>query len=84
MSRSSVITARIDAETLALVDKIAAARGRTRSWFAAQAVRRVAEEDASLLAFVQARIDATDRGELISQEEVFAHLRERRAQRAAA
>ncbi len=84
MSKSSVITARIDAETLALVDKIAAAQGRTRSWFAAQAVRRMAEEEEAFLAFIQAGIDSADRGELIPHEEVFAHLRERRARRAAA
>jgi predicted transcriptional regulator len=84
MSKSSVITARIDAETSALVDKIAAAQGRSRSWFAAQAVRRMAEEEAAFLAFVQEGIDAADRGELIPHEEVFAHLRARRARRSAA
>src|SRR3546814_5617253 len=44
MSKTSVITARIDADTLDLVDRIAAAQGRSRSWFAAEAVRRMAEE----------------------------------------
>src|SRR3546814_3644890 len=70
MSKTSVITARIDADTLDLVDRIAAAQGRSRSWFAAEAVRRMAEEEAAFLAFVQAGIDSADRGELIPQEEV--------------
>lgn len=78
MSKSAVITARLDAETLALVDKVASAQGRSRSWFAAQAIRKVAESEAEFLAFVQEGIDAADRGELIPHEEVFRRIRERR------
>lgn len=84
MSKSAVITARLDEDTLALVDKIAAAQGRSRSWFAAEAIRRVAETEADFMAFVQAGIDSADRGELTPHDEVFANLRERRRRRAAA
>src|SRR3546814_559445 len=84
MSKTSVITARINADTLDLVDRIAAAQGRSRSWFAAEAVRRMAEEEAAFLAFVQAGIDSADRGELIPQEAVFERLRARRMKRHAA
>lgn len=80
MSKSAVITARLDAETLALVDKVAKAQGRSRSWFAAQAIRRVAEHHANFIAFVQVGIDAADRGELIPHEEVFRDIRARRSQ----
>ena len=83
MSKSAVITARLDAETLALVDRIASAQGRSRSWFAAEAIRRVAESEADFMAFVQAGIDSADRGELTPQDRVFADLRTRRAQRVA-
>jgi predicted transcriptional regulator len=71
---SSVITTRLDSETLALVDRLAKARGRSRSWFAAQAIKRAAEAEAEFDAFVQVGIDAADRGDVISHEEVMAML----------
>ncbi len=74
MSKTSVVTARLDAETLALVDKVAKAKGRSRAWFAADAIRRVAEHEAEFLAFVQVGIDAADRGELVPHEQVMAEL----------
>ena len=79
MSKTAVITARLDEETLALVDKVAKSQGRSRSWFAAQAIRRVAESEAEFLAFVQQGIDEADRGELIPHEKVFREIRARRA-----
>ncbi len=78
MSKTSVITARLDQDTLDLVDKVAGAQGRTRSWFAAHAIREAAEREAEYLAFVQEGIDAADRGELTPHDEVFARLRARR------
>jgi predicted transcriptional regulator len=78
MSKSAVITARLDSETLALVDRVAAAQGRSRSWVAAEAIRRMAESESDFLAFVQVGIDSADRGELIPHEQVMAHIRQRR------
>jgi predicted transcriptional regulator len=83
MSKTSVLTTRVDEETLALVDKVAQATGRSRAWIAAQAIREVAEREAEFLAFVQAGIDAADRGELIPHEEVFERLKARRRSKAA-
>src|SRR3546814_4019772 len=74
MSKSAVITARVDPETLALIDKLVAAQGRSRAWFVAKAVQRAAEAEADFLAFVQEGIDAADRGELIPHEEVLAEI----------
>lgn len=84
MSKSAVITARLDEETLAIVDKVAQASGRSRAWFAAQAIREVAEREAEFLAFVQEGIDAADRGELIPHYDVFERLHARRRARSAA
>lgn len=81
MSKTSVITTRLDAETVALVDRLAAAQGRSRAWFVAEAVRRTAEAEAEFMAFVQAGIDSADREPLTGQEQVFADLRTRRQQR---
>ncbi|WP_156680980.1 CopG family ribbon-helix-helix protein [Sphingomonas profundi] len=79
MTKSAIITARVDAETLALVDRIAKSQGRSRAWFAAQAIERAAEQETAYLAFVQEGIDAADRGELIPHEEVFREIRARRS-----
>ncbi|MCY7398750.1 MAG: ribbon-helix-helix protein, CopG family, partial [Sphingomonas bacterium] len=67
---SSVITTRLDPETLALVDRLAKAQGRSRSWFAAQAIKRAAEAEAEYQAFVQEGIDAIERGEFVEHEVV--------------
>lgn len=68
---SSVITARVDAETIELVDKISKAHGRSRSWFAAQAIKRAAEAEGELLAFIQEGIDSAERDELVDGDEVL-------------
>ena len=74
---STVITTRLNDETLALLDQVAKAKGRSRSWFAARAIERCAKEEAEFMAFVQVGIDEADRGELIPHEEVFARIRAR-------
>jgi predicted transcriptional regulator len=84
MSKSAVITTRIDEDTLALVDRVAKSQGRSRSWFAAEAIRRIAEQEADFLAFVQVGIDAADRGELIPHEDVVDRIKARRNAKAAA
>ena len=74
MSKSAVITARLDESVMTLVDQIAKANGRSRSWFVAQAVQRVAESEAEFLAFVQEGEDAIARGEFHSHAEIIAEL----------
>lgn len=74
MKNSAVISARIDTDTLALVDKVSSAHGRSRAWFAARAIQKMAEREAEFLAFVQEGIDSADRGELIPHEEVVDRL----------
>ena len=74
MSKSAVITARVDEDTLRLVDRVAKAQGRTRAWFVANAVQRFAEAEAGYLAFVQEGIDALDRGDSVPHDEVMAEL----------
>lgn len=74
MSKTAVITARVDQETLALVDQVSRAHGRSRAWFAAQAIAEAARKEAEFLAFVQEGIDAADRGEVVPHEDVEAEL----------
>jgi predicted transcriptional regulator len=81
MSKSAVITTRVDEETLALIDRVAQASGRSRAWFAAQAIREIAEREADFLAFVQEGIDAADRGELIPHDDLMTRFHARRQSR---
>ena len=74
MSKSAVITARIDEATLALVDRVAKAKGRSRAWFVANAVERFAESESEYLAFVQEGRDAIARGDFVTHEEAMAEL----------
>lgn len=74
MKAFASITAELDAETMAIVNGLAAARGVTGAEFAAEAIRRVAESEADHQAFIQAGIDAADRGDVVSHEVVMAEL----------
>lgn len=77
MNRPASITAPIDAETLALVEQLAEAQGRSVEDYVAEAVQRVVESDADLQSFLRVGIDAADRGELIPHEQVMAELEAR-------
>jgi predicted transcriptional regulator len=80
MSKQSVISARVDAETLALVDEVASAYGRSRAWIVAEAVKRHVEQEREFLAFVQAGIDEVERGEYIEHEDMMLWIADKRAQ----
>jgi predicted transcriptional regulator len=84
MSKTSVVTARLDVETLSELDRLAARLDRTRAWVVAKAVERYVAEELEFHAFIQAGIDSADRGELISQEEMEAWFEARHRQAAAA
>lgn len=53
MNKQTVISTRIDADTIALVDNLATAQGRSRAWLVAQAVREYAAREAEMLAFIE-------------------------------
>jgi len=84
MSKTAVITARVDDETLALVDRVSKAHNRSRAWFVARAVEEAARREAEFLAYLQEGIEAAERGELIPHEEVFERVRARRQRHAQA
>ena len=79
MTKQTVISARVDEETVALVDEIVAAQGRSRSWFVSQAVREHARREAEFLAFVQEGLDAASAGDWISHEDMKRVTAEHRA-----
>lgn len=71
MGKQTVISARIDAETLATVDWIAASQGRSRSWFVAQAVKQMAEQESRFVAFVDAGRADIDAGRVVDNHDVI-------------
>lgn len=74
MNAPTKIVAALDAETYAMVERVAMARGRTTEDFAAEAIRRVAESEADYDAFLQEGIDSLDRGEGVPHAQVMAKL----------
>ena len=74
MNAHSPITADLDADTLALVDRLARERGMTSPQFAAEAIRRVAESESDYRAFIQAGIDALDAGQTVPHAQVMDEL----------
>lgn len=74
MSKSAVVTARLDAETSERLDTLAAARERSRSWLITKAVQRYLDEELEFLAFVQVGIDDLAAGRVVPHAEVMAEL----------
>jgi len=82
--RQAVLTARVDSETSAKLDEIAALTGQSRSWVAAAAVKAYVDSEAALLRDVQDALAAVERGETVDAAEadrqIDQMLRELRAQ----
>jgi len=74
MAKTAVVTTRMDEATIDLVDRVAAARGHSRSWFVSRVVAEAARREAEFLAFIQEGIDELERGEGIAHETVTAEL----------
>jgi predicted transcriptional regulator len=84
MSKTSVITARIDPETLAALDRLGERQDRSRAWLVGQAIKRYVEEEAAFLAFLKEGEDAINRGEYVTHEELVAELKALRTAKHAA
>lgn len=69
-----VVTARIDSETAAKLDRIGIEYDRKRAWLIARAIERYAGEGAAHLDFLQEGEDAIARGEVRTHEEVMAEF----------
>jgi predicted transcriptional regulator len=84
MSKTAVITARLDAETLADLDALAKRLDRPRAWIVARAVEQVVQAETELDKFLQEGQAALARGDSLSQEEMEIWLEARIAARATA
>ena len=74
MNAPTRIVTALDAETYAMVERLADAQGRSAEDFAAEAIRRVAETETDYDAFLQAGADSLDRGEGVPHDLVMAKL----------
>ena len=75
--RSTVVTARLDEETLAKLDQLATRQERTRAWIVTKAVKTYLDEELAFTAFLQEGEDAIDRGDFLTQQEMEAWLSSR-------
>lgn len=72
MSKTAVITARLDEETLAELDRLADHHERSRAWLVTKAVKRYVKDESEFLAFLKEGEDAIDRGDSLTQEQMEA------------
>lgn len=84
MSKSQVITARIDADVAEGLDKLGVYYERSRSWLVAKAVAKYVDEESKFFAFLKEGEDAIERGEFITHEDLIAEIEALRRQKHAA
>lgn len=72
MANSSVLSVRINAEDEQALQKLAEATGESKSRLAAQAIRTFVEMNEWQIALIKERLDAADRREYASAEQVKA------------
>lgn len=70
MSKQTVISARIDAETSAKLDAIAQAADRSRAWLVARAVREMIARDEELMAFLKPGLEDIAAGRVHTQDDM--------------
>lgn len=81
--KTSVITTRLDPETLAGLDKLAEYHERSRAWLVAKAVKQYVKNETEFFAFLQEGEDAIERGEYLTHEELMAEIKGMRQRDAA-
>jgi predicted transcriptional regulator len=84
VSKSAVITARIEPEKLDALETLAGRLGRSRAWVISEAITAYLLEQTAFLEFVQEGIDDLDNDRWTNHEDLVAMIRERRAKRRAA
>ena len=72
--KTSVVTARLDQETLDGLDKLAEYHERSRAWLVAKAIKQYVKEESEFFAFLKEGEDAIDRGDYLTQEEMEAWI----------
>jgi predicted transcriptional regulator len=78
MSKQTVISARVDAQTTAQLDAIAQRADRSRAWLVTQAVQEFIDRDAELMAFLKPGLDDIAAGRIVTQEAMEAKFEDLR------
>ena len=71
MSKTAVVTARLDATTFSDLNDMAERHERSRAWLVSKAVKDFVDEEKAFQAFLQEAEDQIDRGEFYTQEEMM-------------
>jgi predicted transcriptional regulator len=74
MSKTAVITARLDPDTFAGLDRLAAYYDRSRAWLVAKAVERYVQEEGQFFAFIQEGEDAIAAGDFVTHDQLVAEI----------
>jgi predicted transcriptional regulator len=74
MSKTAVITARLDSETLDALDSLATAQDRTRAALIERAVKRFVREETEFREFLNEGERAIDRGEFLTHDQMVAAI----------
>jgi len=72
MSKAATLTARVDAELEAELDRLAAAKGRTKSWLINEALRSYVANERQFIAAVEEGKKALREGRIIDHQTVVA------------
>jgi predicted transcriptional regulator len=70
MSKSTVVTTRIDEPTAQALDALATRLDRSRAWIVAKAVSRYVKDQSELLDLIRDGDESIDRGEYLTQEQM--------------
>ncbi len=84
MSKTAVITARIEPELGDRLDQLARDYDRSRGWLVARAIERYVDEESQLLAMIREGEADIEAGRVFTQEDVEAMFNVKREQRDAA
>jgi len=75
MSKSAVVTARLDPDLLAGLDRLAAYYDRSRAWLVAQAIERYVRDESAFSAFIQEGEDAIAKGDYLTHDQLVANIK---------
>lgn len=84
MTKHAVISARIDADLLAKLDRIAAFNERSRAWVISRLLDSAATKELEFVEFIQVGLDDIAAGRVVPHEQVVAEIEARIAGRKAA
>lgn len=73
--KSAVVTARIEPDVLAELDRLGEHHDRSRAWLVAEAIRRHVAEERELIAFLDQGEDDFARGGSITHEALVAEIK---------